>query len=155
MDFNAWFNALPPERQAVLREDKWMLANAAFEAASAAAAAKIQLAEKEAESAKDRLDGLLSFEPNANDVEKLRVALSYAGIAAPESQEELAHRWLSYVRALMRSVSFLDEFRAKAVNDFANEICGDVSTDHQRWLSGIAERYCKKLTPDDKLSTLE
>jgi hypothetical protein len=29
---NDWFLALPPERQAVLREDKWLLADAAFKA---------------------------------------------------------------------------------------------------------------------------
>lgn len=29
---NDWFLALPPERQAILREDKWMLAEAAFAA---------------------------------------------------------------------------------------------------------------------------
>lgn len=34
-DFNGWFFALPKERQEVLREDKWMLANAAFEHALA------------------------------------------------------------------------------------------------------------------------
>lgn len=33
--FNKWFMSLPEGRQAVLREDKWMLANAAFEAGSA------------------------------------------------------------------------------------------------------------------------
>jgi hypothetical protein len=36
MDVNKWFLSLPPERQAVLREDKWMLANAAAEAAAEA-----------------------------------------------------------------------------------------------------------------------
>ena len=36
MDVNKWFLSLPPERQAVLREDKWMLANAAAQAAEAA-----------------------------------------------------------------------------------------------------------------------
>lgn len=30
--FNEWFVDLPAERQSILREDKWMLANAAFEA---------------------------------------------------------------------------------------------------------------------------
>lgn len=30
-NFNEWFSSLPRERQEVLREDKWMLANAAFE----------------------------------------------------------------------------------------------------------------------------
>lgn len=33
MTFNEWFTSLPEGRQKVLREDKWMLANAAFEAA--------------------------------------------------------------------------------------------------------------------------
>jgi len=33
MTFNEWFISLPEGRQSVLREDKWMLANAAFEAA--------------------------------------------------------------------------------------------------------------------------
>jgi len=33
MTFNEWFMSLPEGRQKVLREDKWMLANAAFEAA--------------------------------------------------------------------------------------------------------------------------
>jgi hypothetical protein len=33
MDFNTWFSSLHPERQAILRDDKWMLARAAFEAA--------------------------------------------------------------------------------------------------------------------------
>lgn len=32
MTFNDWFLNLSPERQAIIREDKWMLANAAFEA---------------------------------------------------------------------------------------------------------------------------
>lgn len=36
MDVNKWFLSLPPERQAVLREDKWMLANAAAQAATEA-----------------------------------------------------------------------------------------------------------------------
>lgn len=31
--FEVWFDRLPPGRQAVLREDKWMLARAAWEAA--------------------------------------------------------------------------------------------------------------------------
>ena len=30
--FNAWFISLPEGRQAILREDKWMLAQAAFDA---------------------------------------------------------------------------------------------------------------------------
>lgn len=30
--FNAWFITLPEGRQAILREDKWMLAQAAFDA---------------------------------------------------------------------------------------------------------------------------
>jgi len=33
MDVNEWFLTLPLKRQAVLREDKWMLANAAAQAA--------------------------------------------------------------------------------------------------------------------------
>lgn len=143
MDFNTWFSGLPAERQKILREDKWMLANAAFEAGLTASASRPQALEKELQSCKERLEDLLRFEPNANDVEKLRVALSYAGIAAPESQEELANLWLSNVRSLIRSVSFLDEFKLKAVNDFANEICGDCSTEHQLWLSAQAENYCK------------
>jgi hypothetical protein len=36
MDVNKWFLSLPPERQAMLREDKWMLANAAAQAATEA-----------------------------------------------------------------------------------------------------------------------
>ena len=36
MDVNKWFLSLPPERQAVLREDKWMLANAVAQAATEA-----------------------------------------------------------------------------------------------------------------------
>ena len=36
MDVNQWFVSLPPERQAVLREDKWMLANAAAQASAEA-----------------------------------------------------------------------------------------------------------------------
>lgn len=32
MTFNEWFMSLPEGRQKVLREDKWVLANAAFEA---------------------------------------------------------------------------------------------------------------------------
>ena len=32
LSFNEWFDSLEPGRQAVLREDKWMLAKAAFEA---------------------------------------------------------------------------------------------------------------------------
>lgn len=32
MTFNEWFMSLPEGRQKVLREDKWLLANAAFEA---------------------------------------------------------------------------------------------------------------------------
>ena len=32
MTFNEWFCALPEPRQAILREDKWMLAQAAFDA---------------------------------------------------------------------------------------------------------------------------
>jgi hypothetical protein len=35
---NQWFTELPEGRQAVLREDKWMLANNAFEAGVAAKA---------------------------------------------------------------------------------------------------------------------
>jgi hypothetical protein len=35
MTFNEWFMSLPEGRQKVLREDKWMLAAAAFEAAEA------------------------------------------------------------------------------------------------------------------------
>ena len=34
MDLNDWFLNLPPERQAILREDRWMLARAAWEAAT-------------------------------------------------------------------------------------------------------------------------
>lgn len=34
MDINQWFLTLPPERQAVLREDKWMLAGAVAQAAT-------------------------------------------------------------------------------------------------------------------------
>lgn len=30
--FNAWFTSLPEGRQAILRDDKWMLAQAAFDA---------------------------------------------------------------------------------------------------------------------------
>lgn len=36
-DCNAWFLSLPAEQQAVLRDDKWMLARAAFEAGRATA----------------------------------------------------------------------------------------------------------------------
>ena len=36
MDVNEWFFSLPPERQAVLHEDKWMLANAVAQAATEA-----------------------------------------------------------------------------------------------------------------------
>lgn len=32
MTFNEWFTKLPEGRQKILREDKWMLAEAAFEA---------------------------------------------------------------------------------------------------------------------------
>lgn len=32
MTLNEWFLSLPPGRQAILRDDKWMLADAAFEA---------------------------------------------------------------------------------------------------------------------------
>lgn len=32
LSFNAWFISLPEGRQAILREDKWMLAQAAFDA---------------------------------------------------------------------------------------------------------------------------
>lgn len=35
---NDWFLSLPPERQAVLRDDKWLLADAAFEAGKALSA---------------------------------------------------------------------------------------------------------------------
>ena len=35
MTFNEWFCSLPEGRQAVLLEDKWMLAQAAFEAGEA------------------------------------------------------------------------------------------------------------------------
>lgn len=34
MNVNQWFLSLAPERQAVLREDKWMLAEAASQAAT-------------------------------------------------------------------------------------------------------------------------
>lgn len=34
--FNEWFTALPEGRQAVLRDDKWMLASSAFDAGVAA-----------------------------------------------------------------------------------------------------------------------
>jgi hypothetical protein len=34
--FNGWFLSLPAERQAILREDRWMLAEAAFNAGLAA-----------------------------------------------------------------------------------------------------------------------
>ncbi len=34
--FNDWFLGLPAERQAILREDKWMMAEAAFHAGFAA-----------------------------------------------------------------------------------------------------------------------
>lgn len=32
MTFNEWFLSLPEQRQAILRNDKWMLAQAAFDA---------------------------------------------------------------------------------------------------------------------------
>lgn len=32
MDVNSWFLSLTPERQAILRDDKWMLASAAYDA---------------------------------------------------------------------------------------------------------------------------
>lgn len=32
LDVNAWFCSLPQERQKVLRDDKWLFANAAFKA---------------------------------------------------------------------------------------------------------------------------
>ena len=41
MDVNKWFLSLPPERQAVLREDKWMLANAVAQAATEAERVRI------------------------------------------------------------------------------------------------------------------
>lgn len=34
MDVNQWFLSLPPEHQAVLCDDKWLLANAAVQAAT-------------------------------------------------------------------------------------------------------------------------
>lgn len=35
MNVNQWFLSLPPERRAILREDKWMLAEAVARAATA------------------------------------------------------------------------------------------------------------------------
>lgn len=39
-DLNSWFLSLPAERQKIIREDKWMLAEAAFAAGLEAAAGK-------------------------------------------------------------------------------------------------------------------
>ncbi len=38
MDMNTWFCSLPDERKAILRDDKWMLAQAAFDAGRSYAA---------------------------------------------------------------------------------------------------------------------
>lgn len=60
---------------------------------------------KEVDAANDRIGELARDEPNNDDIIALRMALGKAGISAPESDEELAIRWISYVRHLIRSVS--------------------------------------------------
>jgi hypothetical protein len=42
-NLNDWFTALPKGRQAILREDKWMLAHAAFEAGRQATGSTIEI----------------------------------------------------------------------------------------------------------------
>lgn len=56
-------------------------------------------------SAHSRIAELERDEPIHEDIATLRKALCKAGIAAPESDEELGIRWLSHVRHLIRSVS--------------------------------------------------
>lgn len=43
-DVNEWFVSLPPERQAILKEDRWMLAGASFDAGRASALASSEAA---------------------------------------------------------------------------------------------------------------
>lgn len=48
-DFNEWFISLPEGRQAVLREEKWMLADNAFQAGLAQGQAEIESLKAEKE----------------------------------------------------------------------------------------------------------
>ena len=41
-DFNGWFCSLPEGRQAALRDEKWMLADSAYQAGYAQAQAEIK-----------------------------------------------------------------------------------------------------------------
>lgn len=68
-------------------------------------ASRIAELERQLSSANSRIAELERDEPNHDDIVALRKALTNAGIAGPESDEELAWKWLSYVRRIIRSVS--------------------------------------------------
>lgn len=53
MTMNAWFDRLPPGRQKVLTEDKWMLAQAAWDAALAEAQASLMAKADKAHARRD------------------------------------------------------------------------------------------------------
>ena len=87
LTFNEWFCALPEPRQAVLRDDKWMLAQAAWDAASTHARAQeaevVRLREAIVRDANEKLARLVEWlKEDEDNAELLIAAMSQEQLSA-------------------------------------------------------------------------